>query len=463
VYRLETSFELYFLVAVNLIFWLAFSLIVIKRTYLALAVAPLLISMALRVQSVFYIDLFGPVYSSQLFIALGPGTNSIYMIICYTAFFIPFLLVLEFFVFRYPKKLSVRTSTNTRNYIENCFYLFLIIFFLALYIQLFIGGIIPLIDHIERFDFANNHAGNLHDYLFKYGTIFAIVLGGQTVYSKLTMGYYDRRAFIFFFLMLFYALLTGHRFAAFNKFTSFYVIPFSLVFARNFHIKRQKLSQDDNKQGWIIFAVIIISFSIALFSIVNSYSNVRTVSNESVIVRILERLLIQQGELWIETANRVRGNKSESLTRVIDYLFFNPIISGKNSTIQYLMWLSLGSEAVRILDLGQQYAGGFPEIFVEVFGLYMLLPALIFYAMIMSMVSVVFMTSLRKGKLLSMIMAAFIMYAFVLTTYNGMLNQYFVLTFWVKVLLLMIVFICPSIQLPKLRLFGVRPRRDGIK
>ncbi len=444
----------YFLVGANFVFWLILAIMLVKRIYLVLAIAPLLVSMVLRVQSVFYIDLFGPVYSSQLFSILGPGIDSIYIIICYAVFLVPFLLILEFFVFRYPWYLNVKAATYSSQNVENLFYLFLFLFFTVLYAQLFMGGVIPLIDHIERFDFSDNHAGPLHDYMFKYGAIFTLVLGGQTVYSKLSTGRYDRRAFVFLCLIILYAVLTGHRFAAFNKFISFYLIPFSLIFAREFHLKRQGLLQHNGKQERrAIFGIVIIGFSVALFSIVNSYSNVRTVSDETVFSRIVERLFIQQGELWVEATNRVRQSKNEKLTTAMDYLFFKPIIPGKNTSIQYLMWLSLGSEATRVLDIGQQYAGGFPEIFLEVFGIYLFLPVLLLFGIVMAMVTAIFLASLRKGKLLSMLMAGFIMYAAVLTVYNGMLNQYFVLTFWMKMALLLIFYRIPSIRMSKLFLF----------
>ena len=448
----------YILVGMNAIFWLGLAAILMKRVYLALAVAPLLISIALRVQSVLYIDLFGPVNSSQLSMTLGPGTDSIYMIICYTVFFLPFLLVLETLLFRDPRNLTVMSATHGVRYTENSLYLILFVYFVVLYLQLFLGGVIPLIDHIERFDFAERYASPLHEYMFKYGTILAVFLGGQTVYTKLATGRYDRRAFIFIFVMLLYAVLTGHRFAAFNKFISFFLIPFSLVFAQSFHLRRMKLYQRDGKQGWLVLAVLIIGFSTAFFSILNSYSNVRTANSETVIARVVERLFVQQGELWIETSNRVQEDKQGNLSKTMDYLFFNPILPGKNTSIQYLMWLSLEGEAVRILDIGQQYAGGFPEIFVEIFGIYFLLPALMLFGTIMSMVTVIFLTSLRRGKLLSMLMSGFIMYAFVLTVYNGMLNQFFVLTFWLKLALLIVVYASPPMKLLDLRLFGLRSR-----
>ena len=449
-YELGGFLASYVLIGANLIFWLVLSIVLMKRIYLALAVAPILISMLLRVQSVFYIDLFGPVNSSQLSTSLGPGVDSIYMIICYIVFLVPFLFILDFFVFRKLHCLAVRNSTYSTRLIENLFYILFFMFITALYIQLFMGGVIPLFDHIERFDFSDKYAGPLHDYMFKYGAIFSLTLGGQTVYSKLSTGRYDRRAFILLCLILFYAILTGHRFAAFNKFISFYLIPFSLIFARDFYLKRQKIIKRGGKQGWIIIGIIIIGFTVALFSIVNSYSNVRTSTNETVVARIVERLLVQQGELWVETANRARKGKIESTTKMMDYLFFKPIIPGKNTSIQYLMWLSLGGEASRILGIGQQYAGGFPEIFVEIFGVYILIPVLMLFGIVMALVAVVFLISVRRGKLLSMLMAGFIIYAFMLTVYNGMLNQYFVLTFWIKIFLLFVIYNCPPIKIPRL-------------
>ncbi len=300
---------------------------------------------------------------------------------------------------------------------------------------------------------ANKYAGHLHDYVFKYGAVITLVLGGQSVYSKLTIDRYDRSALIILCLLLFYAVLTGHRFAALNKFTAFYLLPFCLVFAYKFHFEKQNIRKCASKDGWIIIGIVIVVFSISLFAIINSYSNVRTTANESVIARIQERLLIQQGELWVEEVNRIKESGKQSIEIAMNNLFFDPIVPGKNTSIQYLMWLSLGNEAEIILNDGRQFAGGFPEIFVEIFGIYILLPILMLYGMIMAMVFVVFLVSLRKGKLLSMLMTSFIIYGFMLTVYNGMLNQFFILTFWIKIIILTIVFVCKPIQIPKLILY----------
>ncbi len=148
------SSNLYIVVSTNFVFWLILSAILIKRTYLALAIAPLLISLALRVLSVSYIDLFGPVYSSQLLKTLGPGIDSLYMILCYTSFLVPFLLILEISFFRSAKNLTMMGDTYSRRYTAALFYLFLFGFLTALYMQLFMGEVIPLFDRIERYDYC---------------------------------------------------------------------------------------------------------------------------------------------------------------------------------------------------------------------------------------------------------------------------------------------------------------------
>ncbi len=418
------------------------------------AVAPILISMTLRVLSVSYIDLFGPMYSRQLFKIIGSGTDSLYLILCYSIFLLPFLLFLDFFVFRYRNDLKPQVIPPGQGQSVTLFYFILFGLLGAVYVQLFTGGVIPLFDRMERYDFANNYAGPLHGYLFKYGAILTLFLGGQTVYSKLITKKYDRRSFVIFSLLIAYALLTGHRFAAFNKFGSFFMIPFSLVFAYNFRIKQPTNMKRMGKECWIVLGIGIVSLSVAMFAIVNSYSRVRTAANESVFEKIQERLLIQQGEMWVEAVDRIDSNKKESTETIVDFLFFNPMKPGKNTSIQYLMWASIGEEAVGIIDIGQQYAGGFPEIFLEIFGIYLVLPALILFSVIMVIFFIIFLNALRKGKLLTMLMASFIIYSFVLTIYNGMLNQFFVLTFFIKILLLSMAYLCKPVRIPKLTLFG---------
>lgn len=450
---MDVSLEQVLTVLVNVGFWIGLAWLLFSRFYLALALTPILISVSLRVLSVSYIDLFGPVYSTQLYTLMGPGVSSVYLIVCYTAFLVPMAIVLDRTSFRCSKMLLTRSRTNINGYFDVVFYGVLFIYLFVLYVQLVKGDVIPLFDHIERYDFADHHAGPLHDYLFKYSTIVTLVLGGQTVYAKLTKGKYDRRAFICILVILVYAFLTGHRFAAFNKFIAFFLVPFGLLYVQHYYSKLTTRGKQIEKGGRLVLGIVILGFSIAVLAILNSYNNVRTESQEKVFSRIQERLLIQQGELWVEQLVRVKQNEQDATSDKIEFLFYDPIISNQNTSIQYLMWLSLGSEAERLLGIGQQYAGGFPEIFVEMFGLFFLLPVLLLFGIVMALVFSIFFASLRRGKLLSMLMAGFIIYGCMLTVYNGMLNQYFVMTFWIKLVLLSVFYISPPISLPKLTAF----------
>jgi len=446
--------------SLNMIFFSVLGYLAYRRFYLILALAPILISVSLRVLSVSYIDLFGPFYSVQLNNVLKPGISSVYMIICYSIFLIPLAIILEKIVFRNYSLFSISRKRYLSRYVDTTFYLLLAIFLFMLYAQLISGSVIPLLDHIERYDFANYYAGPLHNYLFKYGAVFALVLGGQTVYTKLTDDKFDHRAFVCMIMIIIYAFLTGHRFAAYNKFITFFLIPFALLYARSRHRKSITWCRQQERIGKPIFVLMLIGLSIAVLAIVNSYSNVRTDSDRTVFSRIQERLLIQQGELWVDKIQRSNDPEQEDFNEKLKFLFFEPIVQDKNTSIQYLMWQSLGDEAIRLLEIGQQYAGGFPEIFLELFGEYFLYLMLLF-GVLTAFVLLIFFSSLRRGKLLSMLFSGFVIYACILTIYNGMVNQYFVLTFWTKILFLILFYFSPSIQIPKISR-SFRNRESGV-
>jgi hypothetical protein len=168
-------------------------------------------------------------------------------------------------------------------------------------------------------------------------------------------------------ILLLYMFLTGNRFSAFYSLTSFFVIPLSAALAAEIRGQRSSMPF-----SWCVpilgvaFALIVIIAATAIF---NNLVNVRGYEDSNILSQFLKRLLIQPSELGWISYERVFSFGHWQPSRAYDFLFQMPLDPDKNTSPQYLMLETIGEPRTHEhISGGFQFAGGFPEIFFELFG-----------------------------------------------------------------------------------------------
>ena len=95
------------------------------------------------------------------------------------------------------------------------------------------------------------------------------------------------------------------------------------------------------------------------------------------------------------------------------------------------------SRASELLDAGQQYAGGYPEILLELVGFAPGLAFALMFALISAWILRFTIFSLAAGRLLTAIMAVYIYFGTSLLYIGGMLNFVLAASYWIKILVLL--------------------------
>src|SRR5262249_34592869 len=104
-------------------------------------------------------------------------------------------------------------------------------------------------------------------------------------------------------------------------------------------------------------------------AVLYSYVAVRGVHDPDVQSKISQRVLVQQGEMWWMTYDRVFVHRDWNGLNAAIKLFVSPFDPKRNSTMQFLMESALPlGRAHEILSAGSAYTGGWPEVFFELGG-----------------------------------------------------------------------------------------------
>jgi len=423
---------------------LAFVLILEFRIAGLIASSFILFVLTGRIVSIAYIDIFGPVFSVQLSQYVG-GSSSMPILALSVLIF---LLVLAF-VFR-PTRIRrmLRRPLVANKYTiltSNIFYYSSIFFVLLLYLDMFRRGHIPLFEQMERYEYARLYAGLLHHVAVDYGFLIAGMFGYFFVYPRLVGRGYFYRFPILLGIILVYFVLTGHRYSAFFEYSSFFILPWASVallksinalppLPARLSLFRTIMS----KRGtWVFISVVGICLVIVLIR--NSVVSVRAYDDP--VAMIKQRVLIQPAELWWATWDRQIQNGEWTPGMAWKLMFEDPIDASRNTGIQYLMVKALGYERARdLLSQGTQYAGGYPEVLLELAGPYAALPlAFLFAAVTLTLLRLV-LIAVSRGCLATAIMGIYVYYGFTLLYIGGMLNFLTTPTFWLKVAMLFIVY-----------------------
>lgn len=407
--------------------------LLLKQRYLALALSWFLIPAAWRLVSSLYIDHFGPVYAPELFREIGPGQATGLLLWHYLVALISLAVVLRRSgVIAAPAGAVCAFFTGRRGRrLVDVAFVFGCAFVAALYLDMIRLGPIPLFEGIERLDYARDYAGVFDKVLNRWGPVWAVCLGFLFVAPRRWAGAVDRR-FLYLLIAVFgYAFLAGHRYSMFFKFSVLFVMPVA-VLALEKAQRASEVGADTRRGAAAVMILVAATSTLVVSAVLWSYFVTRFPESNLAFERLTERLLVEQAELWFLTFERVVEQGRLFTGEALERLFNDPIDPDRNTTITYLMWLAIGEDAQRVLSQGQQYTGGFPEVFVELFGPQGSLGATLVVTLVVALMIRIMLLSVSALKPMTLGCAAYLFYGFAILYWGGMVNFLLTWTFWGK-------------------------------
>jgi hypothetical protein len=404
----------------------------------------LLFTFAWRTVSSLYIDLSGPVFSSQLVMFIGPGSFTVFQSVAYFLTLIPFLWVfnsaaLDEWARSAPEPSAIRPRLTLSDVTFYASAVFLVLLFAALVH----GGVIPLFAKMERWTFTEQSGNALHHFIIERGDMLCFWWGTMFVADRLRHQRYGYRFPALLTVMFVYMFLVGGRFSPFYRSCAFFLIPFSavvLVQARGLQsrslFKVMPLIADRRilRTAIGVLALIAVLITSALYW---NLTRVRGGEGQPAGEVFAERVLVQPSEIGWASYRRVLVNGDWDARRTFDFLFERPIAPGRNTTPQFLMSETIGEpRTTEHITRGFQFAGGFPEIFFELWGPYLGWIFLLGAGWLCALISAVMIRSIVSGRYLTAILAFYVLYGFYVMYIGGMLNFVATPTYWVKIGLL---------------------------
>lgn len=406
-----------------------------RRTAATIAAAFLLFSLVTRTLSLAYVDLAGPVYADELEAMIGGGSSM-------PLFACSVLVVMASvcYAFRPSRMRQVplpapRPGARRQGF-GTVVLLLVVGFAIALYGDMLMRGPVPLFAGIDRIAYGQTMAGPLHPLVFEYGFLLAGLLGINFVRLRLVGGDFDF-AFLWLFLcFMAYFALTGHRFSAFYSFTCFFALPLAavpLLSSRGGlppHPKRSRLWEVALSRAGRLVLLGALGAAIAGL-VLNSIVNVRDYDEPLHLIK--QRMIVQPVELWWTTWKDIGIGSHPGPAAMWDSVFFSPIDPTRNTSIQALMLINIGVDRTReLLAMGQQYAGGYPEVLFELFGPYLALPVAAVFSIVTALLLRLVVTATCQGRVFTALLALYVYFGFSLLYIGGMLNFLLAWTFWLK-------------------------------
>ena len=409
-----------------------------RRPVIFLSFFFIIFTLAWRMSATMFIDLAGPVYSSQLVRDMGPGTATIIHSLAYVISLTPFL-----YYFR-PEAIEEWCTDTQRNgairgerTLSDLTFLLSLIFLSFLFFDLVRRGSIPLFNQIERFNYAG---GSAHHWMNRYGNFVAFWWGLMFTAEFIRQRRVDWRMLGLLGATAVYELLTGNRFSAFYSQSSFFITPWAAIVALRYR------SSDGSSFSWIsrrfasrasrLMAVglIVVAISTISLAIYNNLANVRGFVGNDIWRQAFDRTLIQPSEIGWTSFERVFESGQTQPSVAFHFLFEDPIEPERNTSIQYLMLATIGEpRTYDHLSRGFQFAGGFPEIFFELFGPYLAWPFLLGAGCITAALTAYVVRGTIRGDYASAFLSLYIVYGFYIMYIGGMLNFATTGTYWVKI------------------------------
>jgi hypothetical protein len=419
--------------------------ITVRRPGFGLIFFFFLFAFAWRLVSVLYIDMFGPLVSDQLERSIGPGSSALPIAVSQGLVVIALL-----FSFRRQRMLQLFGANQLplesslppgRFSLSTLAFWAVALFVVALWAEFLLRGPIPIFAGIERFDYTRLHGGPLHRRLLEWGPMLTFQLGMFFAVPLLRDRSADWRFGALFGVLILYLFLAGHRFSSFYAYASFFLMPVGAVLLGR---EAKSLSHDQTASRkmlrWLAAAGVVLSVLIAA-AVAYSYIVVRGEGGEF-LTKLSQRVLVQQGEMWWMTYERVflQGNWSGSFAAY--KLFVDPFDPSRNSTMQFLMELALPlARAHFIIAQGSAYTGGWPEVVFELGGpvggfVLVALSAILFSEFMFLMTRCIVQERFATCFFLTPIL-----FALSIMIVSGMVNSFIQVTFLIKAVVALVVYV----------------------
>lgn len=397
-----------------------------------------------RLASVAYIDVAGPVFAEQLEREIGPGIAAVPIAVSQLI-----VIAALLFAFSPQRTLELREPQGSVLHpaarggvpLSDLALAAAVLFAIGLWVELIARGPIPLFVGIERFDYSQQFGGPLHHRLLEWGAMLAFVLGVFFVAPTFRQCPFDRRFGFVFASLLIYLFMVGHRFSSLYAYGSFFLMPIGAALLRK-EAEGDWLKATFGHRAVRSFLVMGGGLLIMIVcSVAYSYLIVRRFEGDELITKISQRVLVQQGEMWWATFERIflRGEWDGSVA--FYKLFIEPFDPGRNSTMQFLMEIGLPIErAHEILRQGSAYTGGWPEVLFELGGplggmLLVMLTAVIFAEFMFLLVKCII-----QERYATCLFLAPILFAISINIVSGMVNSFIQMTFAIKLAAALIVY-----------------------
>jgi Family of unknown function (DUF6418) len=401
----------------------------------------ILFTLVWRTAATMFIDLAGPVFSSQTDRFVGPGLAAPLHVLAYFVTLAPFFFLLRPAAVQHWLHDADRERAAPGMITLSGVTVVVSLFFLGyLYFDLIRIGSIPLFARLERFVYTAQYAGAVHGWLILYGNFVTFWWGVMFVAERLRNRRIDIRYLGMLGILMVYLLLTGNRFSAFYSFCSFFMIPLAGVIAVGIGNNRPAvpfswIGKTFRRRDLIAFGAVVVVAAIALaVGIYNNLANVRHFQGDEILSQFSERLLVQPSELGWISYERVFTFGQWHPDRVFDFLFQAPLDASKNTTPQFLMLETIGEpRTYEHISGGFQFAGGFPEIFFELFGPIYAWPFIFGAGYITAGLTAVIIKGVIQGRYASAFLSLYVLFGFYVMYIGGMLNFIATPVYWVKV------------------------------
>jgi len=421
----------------------ALGLLWLRRPFLFILTFAILFSLTYRFVSVAYLDARGPVYSVQLFRDLGPGSATIPLLVAALVYLSAFLIVFSPRRLQYLgalcDRLAATGDVREDRLISHGWMAVSLLFVVLLYVDFMRIGVIPLIDGVERYDYTASYGGRWHLLLMNYGMLWVFMLGVFYIRGLFARGRTDDRFLLLLLATLVYLLLAGHRFSAFYVYVTFFFSPYGILYLWTRHgigPAPDALLRLRRRTRLALGAAAVAAVVMVSIGLYRSYFITRDMGKADPAEEIVHRVLVQPGELWYATWERVFVRR-EIEPAVFDRLFVNPITTLKrNTTIPYLMVAEIGDEAYPMVDEGLGYGGGYPEVFFELLGRFGAYAGVFLAALATAGLYVVVVQAMLERRYVRLALGWYVLFAFVNIVFGGMLNFLVNWIFWLKVLAL---------------------------
>jgi hypothetical protein len=401
----------------------------------------ILFTLVWRTSSTMFIDIAGPVLSSQTYRFIGPGIATPLHVLAYFLTLVPFFILLRpaaihDWTLGIDQRPAPQGALTLSDVTVGCSALFLGL----LFFDLVRNGPIPLFAHIERFVYTAQDASAAHRWLIKYGNFLTFWWGVMFAAERLRNQRVDIRYLGMLSALMFYMFLTGNRFSAFYSLGSFFVVPVSAVVAANLGKDRSGMpfawigmsfqARDLRAFGALACLVVIVT----VFGIYNNLANVRGYEHSKILSDFWERLLVQPSELGWISYERIFSLGHWQPHRVYDFLFQMPLDPHRNTTPQYLMLETIGEpRTFEHISGGFQFAGGFPEIFFELFGPIYAWPFILGCGYLAAALTALIVRGVIQGRYASAFLSLYVLFGVYVMYIGGMLNFATAGTYWMKI------------------------------